>query len=53
MSDLEKLLFDRCRKITIELNDRQIKQFMDDKDMLLEWNEKMNLTAITLSLIHI
>ena len=47
MSDLEKLLFDSCRKINIELNDRQIKQFMDYKDMLLEWNEKMNLTAIT------
>lgn len=47
MSGLEQLLADSCGKINIELSDFQIKQFMDYKDMLLEWNEKMNLTAIT------
>ncbi|NLK20584.1 MAG: 16S rRNA (guanine(527)-N(7))-methyltransferase RsmG [Epulopiscium sp.] len=29
------------------LNNNQIKQFLDYKGLLLEWNEKMNLTAIT------
>ncbi len=47
MSPLESLLFESCRKINVDLSEKQIKQFMDYKDMLLEWNEKMNLTAIT------
>lgn len=47
MSPLEQLLYESCKKINVELNEKQISQFMDYKDMLLEWNEKMNLTAIT------
>ncbi len=47
MSPLESLLFESCKKINVSLTDGQIRQFMDYKDMLLEWNEKMNLTAIT------
>ena len=47
MSPLEQLLFESCKKINVELDDKQIKQFIDYKNMLLEWNEKMNLTAIT------
>lgn len=47
MSPLEELLYESCKKINVELDENQIKQFMDYKDMLLEWNEKMNLTAIT------
>ena len=47
MSPLEELLYESCKKIKVELDENQIKQFMDYKDMLLEWNEKMNLTAIT------
>ncbi|MBA2174739.1 16S rRNA (guanine(527)-N(7))-methyltransferase RsmG [Halobacillus locisalis] len=31
----------------IELNDKQIDQFQRYFDILVEWNEKMNLTAIT------
>ncbi len=31
----------------IELNDKQINQFQRYFDILVEWNEKMNLTAIT------
>lgn len=47
MSQIEELLAESCKKINIELTEKQIKQFMDYKDMLLEWNEKFNLTAIT------
>ena len=47
MSTLEELLCESCRKIGVELNQAQLKQFMTYKDMLVEWNEKMNLTAIT------
>lgn len=47
MSPLEELLCESCRKIGVELNQAQLKQFMTYKDMLIVWNEKMNLTAIT------
>lgn len=47
MSPLEELLYESCKKINVELDEGQIKQFMDYKDMLLDWNERMNLTAIT------
>ena len=47
MSPLEELLCESCRKIGVELNQAQLKQFMTYKDMLIEWNEKMNLTART------
>ena len=31
----------------LELNEKQIQQFLDYYEMLIEWNEVMNLTAIT------
>ena len=34
-------------QIGINLNEEQIEKFMKYKDMLKEWNEKVNLTAIT------
>lgn len=34
-------------KWQIELNERQLEQFYMYKELLVEWNEKMNLTAIT------
>ena len=34
-------------KMGICLSEEQIQQFMDYKNLLLEWNKKMNLTAIT------
>ena len=33
--------------IDIELSHEQVQQFIDYFDLLVEWNEKMNLTAIT------
>lgn len=47
MSPLEELLFKSCGKIDVKLDEKQIGQFMAYKNLLLEWNEKMNLTAIT------
>ncbi len=47
MTDIEKLLYESLKTLGIEINENQIKQFILYKDLLLEWNEKMNLTAIT------
>ncbi len=41
------LLRNGCKEIGIELTDLQAEQFIKYKDLLLEWNEKINLTAIT------
>ena len=47
MSPLEELLLKSCEKLGVNLDAEQVNKFMLYKDMLLEWNEKMNLTAIT------
>lgn len=44
---METLLINLCKKINIELTEKQIRQFIIYKDELKEWNEKINLTAIT------
>lgn len=36
-----------CKKINIEITDAMLDQFALYADLLKEWNEKMNLTAIT------
>ena len=36
-----------CEAFEIELNDTQIQDFCKYAEILVEWNEKMNLTAIT------
>lgn len=41
------LLIEGCKKLNIEINDIQIKQFEKYFDMLIETNKVMNLTAIT------
>lgn len=40
-------LKENSKKINIELNDEQLNKFSKYMDLLLEWNEKINLTAIT------
>ena len=37
----------KLKELNININDKQNKQFYDYMNMLIEWNEKMNLTAIT------
>ncbi len=44
---METLLKEQAKKFNIELTDQMIEQFMKYKFLLKEWNEKINLTAIT------
>lgn len=43
----EKKLREQARKIDIELTNKEIDQFYNYMNLLLEWNKKINLTAIT------
>ena len=36
-----------CKALGVTLSDEQIRQFLKYFEMLVEWNEVMNLTAIT------
>ncbi len=42
-----RLLEEGARYFQIELSEKQIQQFMDYYELLIEWNQVMNLTAIT------
>ena len=42
----EEILY-KMKKIDIELTEKQIKQFYKYMNLLIEWNNKINLTAIT------
>ena len=44
--ELKDYLKDGSKQLGISLDDNQIKQFFMFKDLLLEWNNKINLTAI-------
>ena len=45
--EYKKLLKESCAEMGVFLDEKQIEQFMQYLSLLLEWNEKMNLTAIT------
>ena len=44
--EFKKLLKIRANKIGIQLNEEQLKTFFIYKKLILEWNKKINLTAI-------
>ena len=44
---MNKLLLDKVNELSIELNEKQVKQFIKFYEMLVEWNKVMNLTGIT------
>lgn len=46
-SDFKDTLYNEALKINIELNKNQLEKFELYKNMLVEWNKKINLTAIT------
>lgn len=44
---MKELLINGAKQLDIQLSEAQVEQFMKYKVLLQEWNEKMNLTAIT------
>ena len=44
---MKDLLKNACKELNLNINDSQIDEFLKYKELLLEWNEKINLTAIT------
>ncbi|MBU3804789.1 MAG: 16S rRNA (guanine(527)-N(7))-methyltransferase RsmG [Candidatus Cellulosilyticum pullistercoris] len=44
---MKKLLISGAKELDIQLSETQVEQFMKYKTLLQEWNQKMNLTAIT------
>lgn len=47
IDNFRELMCSYGKQIDIVFNDKQLKQFYDYMNLLLEWNEKINLTAIT------
>ena len=45
--DFKEVLYQESKNINIELTEEQLNQFELYKEILIEWNKKMNLTAIT------
>ena len=43
----KELMCSHGEQIDIEFDDKQLNQFYEYMNLLLEWNEKINLTAIT------
>lgn len=45
--DIKQQLIEGAKVLNVELTDKQADQLMRYKELLVKWNEKMNLTAIT------
>lgn len=43
---MKTLLKNACNELNLKIDDNQIDEFLKYKQLLLEWNEKINLTAI-------
>lgn len=44
--EFSKEIVDKMKKLNINLEEQQVKQFYEYMNLLIEWNEKINLTAI-------
>lgn len=44
---MKNLLKNACNELNLKIDDNQVDEFLKYKQLLLEWNEKINLTAIT------
>lgn len=44
---MNKLLLNKVNELSVELNDKQVNQFIRFYEILVEWNKVMNLTGIT------
>lgn len=47
MKNFKECLYDEAKNMGIELTAEKLEKFEIYKDLLIEWNEKINLTAIT------
>ncbi len=47
LNEFSKKIKELSNKINVELTDEQIEKFYKYMNYLVEWNEKMNLTALT------
>lgn len=47
MTDIRQLLVDQGKAMSLKISPQQAQQFQTYMELLLEWNEKMNLTSIT------
>ena len=45
--EFKKVFMEYAKKINIAINEEQINKFYDYMNLLIEWNKKINLTAIT------
>ncbi|MEG0387220.1 MAG: 16S rRNA (guanine(527)-N(7))-methyltransferase RsmG [Niameybacter sp.] len=45
--EIKQQLIEGAKALNVQLTDKQADQLMQYKELLIEWNEKMNLTAIT------
>jgi 16S rRNA (guanine527-N7)-methyltransferase len=43
---LEELIYERFTELNLKPTEKQVKQFIQYKDLIIEWNNKINLTAI-------
>ena len=46
-TELRKILYDGAAQLGVELDDRMLDSFELYKNLLLEWNERVNITSIT------
>ncbi len=47
IGEFSSILREKLNKIDIELKDKKVEKFYEYMNLLLEWNKKINLTAIT------
>lgn len=47
LKEFEKIFIEESKDLNIEINDEQIKLFYDYMNGIIEWNDKINVTAIT------
>ena len=44
---MDKILEEACLRLGVKIDESQISQFFKYMELLISWNEKINLTAIT------
>lgn len=44
---MDKILIDACDELGVKIDEKKVSQFFKYMEMIIEWNKKFNLTAIT------